>query len=81
MKIAYCPISSNLESSDYRRFVGYCSSNNVQFDVLNNKDLEKLKDGQYNYVVVTVASDLTYWAKAYLIKLKLYLIVLILIFF
>lgn len=72
MKIAYCPISHNLESpGDYRRFVGYCSSNDVKFDVLNNKELESLKDGQYDYVVVTVASDLTFWAKSVFIKTKI----------
>lgn len=72
MKIAYCPISSNLESpGDYRRFVGYCLSSNIKFDVLNNKDLKNLKDGQYNYIVVTVASDLTFWSKNVFLKTKI----------
>ena len=72
MRIAYCPISTNLESpGDYRRFVGYCTSNNLHFEVLKNEDLNSLVDGQFDFVVVTVASDLTFWAKNVFKKTKI----------
>ena len=64
MHIAYCPISHDLKApGDYRRFVGFCDSNQIKFDVLRNSDLKNIKDGQYDFVVVTMASDLTFWAK------------------
>lgn len=72
MLIAYCPNSSNLKApGDYRRFVGYCVLHNIEFKILNNSDLKDLSDGDFDFVVVTMASDLTFWAKNKFIKTKI----------
>jgi len=63
MKIAYCPISIDLQApGDYRRFIGYCNSTNTKYTVIQNKDLKNIKDSDFDYIVVTMASDLAYWA-------------------
>lgn len=72
MRIAYCPISNDLKApGDYRRFIGYCNTNKVNFEVLNNFELKKIPDGKYDFVVVTMASDLTFWAKNNFKKTKI----------
>ena len=72
MLIAYCPNSSTLKApGDYRRFVGYCVLNNIKFKILNNSDLKGLSDGDFDFVVVTMASDLTFWAKNNFNKTKI----------
>ena len=72
MKIAYCPISNDLQApGDYRRFIGYCNSNKINFTVLRNTDLKNIKDGDFDFAVVTMASDLTYWAKKEFNKTKI----------
>lgn len=72
MKLAYCPISHNLKApGDYRRFVGYCNTNNISFEVLKIDELKNIKDNQYDYVIVTMASDLTFWAKKSFYKTKI----------
>ena len=72
MKIAYCPISSDLKSpGDYRRFIGFCNANNIDYNVLKNSDLKNLIDGEFDFVVVTMASDLTFWANNYFNKTKI----------
>ena len=71
MLIAYCPNSSNLKApGDYRRFVGYCVLHNIEFKILNNSDLKGPSDGDFDFVVVTMASDLTFWANKF-IKTKI----------
>lgn len=72
MLVAYCPYSSNLKApGDYRRFAGYCVLNNIKFEILNNSDLKNLDDGYFDFVVVTTASDLTFWAKNNFQKTKI----------
>ena len=72
MKLAYCPISHDLQApGDYRRFVGYCNSSNISFSVLNISELKNISDGQYDFVIVTMASDLTFWAKKSFLKTKI----------
>lgn len=72
MKIGYCPISRNLEApGDYRRFVGYAKINHLKFDILFPDDLNNMRDGDYDFVVVTMASDLYYWSNKQFIKTKI----------
>lgn len=74
MKIAYCPISSDLSApGDYRRFVGFAKENNMNFEVLNSKDLKFIYDGQFDFVIVTMGSDLSYWAANNFTKTKIIL--------
>ena len=72
MLIAYCPNSINLKApGDYRRFVGYCVLNKIKFKILDNSNLEDLSDGDFDFVVVTMASDLTFWANNNFNKTKI----------
>ncbi len=72
MRIAYCPNSDSLKSpGDYRRFIGYCLINNIKFEVIRNSELKNLVDGYYDFIVVTMGSDLTFWANNNFVKSKI----------
>lgn len=72
MKIAYCPISSNLEApGDYRRFIGYAKKIYLKFDILYGENLKNITDGEYDFIVVTMASDLYFWSNTEFKKTKI----------
>ncbi len=72
MKIGYCPISKNLEApGDYRRFVGYAKLKNLSFEILYIEKLQSIIDGQFDFIVVTMASDLYFWSNVKFIKTKI----------
>lgn len=72
MKLAYCPISYDLHApGDYRRFVGYCNTNNISFKILKIDELKDITDNQYDFVIVTMASDLSFWARKSFLKTKI----------
>ena len=72
MKIGYCPISKNLEApGDYRRFIGYAKKKNLSIEILFSEKLYNIKDGQYDVIVVTMASDLYFWSNVEFSKTKI----------
>ena len=72
MKLAYCPISRNLEApGDYRRFVGFAKLANLKFEILFPEDLNTISDGEYDFVIVTMASDLYFWSNKNFYKTKI----------
>jgi hypothetical protein len=74
MKIAYCPISEDLKApGDYRRFMGFSLIEKIKFKVLKNSELKYIYDGEFDFIVVTMGSDLSFWAKNQFKKTKIIL--------